>query len=209
MTALSTVQSASERSPSTAMSISAEATTSEAQPLAREPAVSARGVGLLPYVVTIAAITSVFGNPALAMSHTNVPLAVQSISQVQTLQQRRKELARAQLNRLIAEAAIDDERAVPTVAAVEAARSFIDKVVDSDLALPRLMLADDGEILFFARDDEIYIDVGTQPDGSLSYFAEYGGRKYSADDVAAKELPADIIDLLTKLGSMRDRRRAA
>ena len=86
----------------------------------------------------------------------------------------------------------------PTEQAFEDASLFIRRLPPVAIHLPSIGLADDGEVNFLWKQDDIHIDLGFYGTGTFSYFARtQDGEKFYGDDVPASQgLPHDIVNLI-------------
>jgi hypothetical protein len=87
----------------------------------------------------------------------------------------------------------------PEAQAFEDAQTFIRRLPLNIIPLPKISLADDGEVNFLWQRDSVHVDLGFYGTGTCSYFARgEDGRRMHGEDVPASEgLPLEITTLLT------------
>lgn len=86
----------------------------------------------------------------------------------------------------------------PDDAAFRDARVFLDRLPFPLVALPHILLADDGEVNFAWDCEGVHIDLGFYGTGAFSYYARGAdGREHYGDDVLVSHpLPAELEPLL-------------
>lgn len=72
--------------------------------------------------------------------------------------------------------------------ALNDAESFVHSFNWSELRLPSVSLAEDGEICFAWMSDELYLDLGFFGDGKFSFYAERPNEeRYTGDDLSIRD----------------------
>ncbi len=89
----------------------------------------------------------------------------------------------------------------PTAQAFEEAEEFIRLLPISDIPVPKIYMAHDGDINFLwkRKDDGLHIDLGLYGDGTYSYYATNNGEQEFMDDAVkvSKGLPDSLVKILT------------
>lgn len=94
----------------------------------------------------------------------------------------------------------NDDDVVPSVAAINEAIQFVEKLPPF-VALPEPMVSNDGEVGLFWHDDELYLDVGFRGGDECSYFGKIGDEKIKRRDPISESapIPSALLDFLVKL----------
>lgn len=101
---------------------------------------------------------------------------------------------------LTAQAPDDGDRA-PTSAAIEDALAFLDLLPFGPI-MPKVMVAGDGEVGFYWKTANGYIDVGFYGDGTIRYYAVARGEPIEARGPAPysrKSLPKDLLAVIERI----------
>lgn len=87
----------------------------------------------------------------------------------------------------------------PSLQAFKDAQVFIRRLMLSVIPLPKISLADDGEVNFFWDNGSVHVDLEFYGTGTCSYFARgKDGQRIHGDDVPASDgLPTEIAALFT------------
>lgn len=87
----------------------------------------------------------------------------------------------------------------PTSRAFQDAETFIRALPLHEIPSPIISIADDGEVNFLWRGDDVYIDLGFYGTGHFSYFVRGGdGSRHHDDDVLASEgMPSGLVELFS------------
>lgn len=88
----------------------------------------------------------------------------------------------------------------PSRVAINDALSFIDKI-PFGAKTPEPMVSADGEVGFYWKSDNGYIDIGFKGNGTISYFAKATGEvaKGIAPYAADTRLPADLAKIIQQI----------
>ncbi len=90
----------------------------------------------------------------------------------------------------------------PAEQAFADARLFIESLPLNIIPLPAIGLADDGEINFLWKTNDVHLDLGFYGTGTYSYFAKRQGQRFHGDQVASSQgLPDSIKDLFEVLSA--------
>lgn len=87
----------------------------------------------------------------------------------------------------------------PSDQSFEDARQFITKLPSSNVHIPNIGLADDGEVNFLWKQNGIHIDLGFYGDGTYSYYARRTGESgfYGDNIPVGQELPNALSALIS------------
>ena len=85
----------------------------------------------------------------------------------------------------------------PDVQTVLLGISFLAKLNESRLPLPKSSLSSQGELGFYWERNDVFVDVGLEADGTISYFAKSSDSKIGMDNVSIESgLPQDLMSFI-------------